>query len=153
MDDRSQILSKSRNFSLRHHVQTDSGVQKSPFPEVKRPEREAKYALPSNNECMELYLPSPVRLNDVVLKEKDNFTLPLHKNITYNFFFFENGSIDWQEFGLTFKVYQNRIQKQRWISRMPYCNSISMDRYVCRIISWQISFIKQKTPLYLVCFT
>jgi hypothetical protein len=60
---------------------------------------------------MELYLPSPVRLNDVVLKEKDNFTLPLHKNITYNFFFFENGSIDWQEFGLTFKVYQNRIQK------------------------------------------
>jgi hypothetical protein len=54
------------------------------FPGVKGPGREANSSPPSSvevNECMELYLHSPIRLHGVVLslkyKHRDNFTFTL----------------------------------------------------------------------------
>jgi hypothetical protein len=73
-----RIPAGAGNFSLRHRVQTGSGAHPASYPVgtkgpllgVKRPGREADHSPPSSaevKECVELYLPSPIRPHGVVL--------------------------------------------------------------------------------------
>jgi len=73
------------NFSLHHRVQNGSGDHPASYPMgtgalclgVKRPGHEADHSPPSNakvkNGCSFIYT-APIRLHDVVLKHKGNFT-------------------------------------------------------------------------------
>jgi hypothetical protein len=74
---RVRFLAGAGNFSLYHRVQNGCGAHPASYPmvpgalslRVKRPGREADHSPPSSaevEECVELYLHSPIRIHGVV---------------------------------------------------------------------------------------
>jgi len=85
---RFRFPARAGNFSLHHRFQNGSGAHPASYPMdnrvsflgVKRPGREANHSPTSSaevEECVELYLHSPIHLHGVVLSYSAWTTLPL----------------------------------------------------------------------------